>query len=36
MDTYTQVPQRVFVDLLAGLSATSSMDAQSAAIASER
>jgi hypothetical protein len=29
MDTYTQVPQRVFVGLLGGLSATSSMDAQS-------
>jgi hypothetical protein len=29
MDTYTQAPQRVFVDLLEGLSATSSMDAQS-------
>ena len=29
MDTYTQPPQRVFVDLLEGLSATSSMDAQS-------
>jgi hypothetical protein len=28
MDTYTQVPQRVFIDLLEGLSATSSMDAQ--------
>jgi hypothetical protein len=29
MDTYTQAPQRVFVDLLEGLTATSSMDAQS-------
>jgi hypothetical protein len=29
MDTYTQAPQRVFVDLLEGLSATSSTDAQS-------
>ena len=29
MDTYTQAPQRVFVDLLEGPSATSSMDAQS-------
>ena len=28
MDTYTQVPQRVFIDLLEGLSATSSMNAQ--------
>jgi hypothetical protein len=28
MDTYTQVPQRVFVDLLEGLSETSSMDVQ--------
>jgi hypothetical protein len=28
MDTYTQVPQRVIVDLLEELSATSSMDAQ--------
>lgn len=28
MDTYTQAPQRVFVDLLDELSATSSMDAQ--------
>jgi hypothetical protein len=28
MDTYTQVPQRVFIDVLAGLSATSSMDVQ--------
>jgi hypothetical protein len=26
MDTYTQVPQRVFIDLLEGLSAPSSMD----------
>jgi hypothetical protein len=29
MDTYTQVPQRVFIDLLVELPATSSMDAQS-------
>jgi hypothetical protein len=29
MDTYTQAPLRVFVDLLEGLSATSPMDAQS-------
>ena len=28
MDTYTQMPQRVIVDLLEELSATSSMDAQ--------
>jgi hypothetical protein len=28
MDTYTQVPQRVFIDLLKGLSAPSSMDVQ--------
>jgi hypothetical protein len=28
MDTYSQAPQRVFIDLLEGLSATSSMDAQ--------
>jgi hypothetical protein len=28
MDTYTQVPQRVFVDLLEELSATAYMDAQ--------
>jgi hypothetical protein len=28
MDTYTQAPQRVFVDLLGGLSAASLMDAQ--------
>jgi hypothetical protein len=28
MNTYTQVPQRVFIDVLAGLSATSSMDVQ--------
>jgi hypothetical protein len=28
MDTYTQVPQRVFIDVLTGLSATSSMDVQ--------
>jgi hypothetical protein len=28
MDTYTQAPQRVFIDVLAGLSATSSMDVQ--------
>jgi hypothetical protein len=29
MDTHAQAPQRVFVDLLGGLSAASSMDAQS-------
>ena len=29
MDTYTQAPPRVFVDLLEGLSTTSPMDAQS-------
>lgn len=29
MGTYTQAPQRVFVDHLEGLSATTSMDAQS-------
>jgi hypothetical protein len=28
MDTYTQVPQREFIDLLEELPATSSMDAQ--------
>jgi hypothetical protein len=28
MDSYTQVPQRVFIDLLEGLSAPSSMDVQ--------
>ena len=28
MDTYTQMPQRVFIDLLGGLSTTSSMDVQ--------
>jgi hypothetical protein len=28
MDTYIQVPQRVFIDLLGGLPSTSSMDVQ--------
>jgi hypothetical protein len=28
MDTYTQMPQRVFIDLLGGLSTTSSTDVQ--------
>jgi hypothetical protein len=28
MDTYTQVPHRVFIDLLEGLSAPSSMEVQ--------